>query len=139
MSHTLEQTRNKNPMWFYERNYMFLMSVFSEFFISGHLKSIFKNELITLSVERLENSRYTSLICLKVVFKKLPQIDSISMTIRIYHDAGLAEVIAYQNISRLVAPCLLQKINKEGDHKRQANLLLYEILSTCEKTILTIT
>ena len=30
MSHTLEQTRNKEPMWFFERNYSFLRELFPE-------------------------------------------------------------------------------------------------------------
>jgi len=55
------------------------------------------------------------------------------MTIRLYHDAEVADVISYQNITRLIAPYFSTKKETDKDHKRQANILLNELLSGCIK------
>ena len=133
LSHTLEQTRNQEPMWFFERNYSFLREVFPEIMelTSGVL--IYSDNLKVVKIKSLEVSRYTTLISLSLTFTECPQIPPVTMSIRLYHDAEVADVISYQNITRLIAPYFSVKKEADQDHKRQANILLYELLSGCVK------
>lgn len=131
MSHTLEQTRNKDPMWFFERNYSYLRDIFPGIIelYSGEL--VYRDNLKVVKIQCLEVSRYTTLISLSLTFVECPQIPPVEMTIRLYHDAEVADVISYQNITRLIAPYFSAKKETDQDHKRQANILLYELLSGC--------
>ena len=133
MSHTIEQTRNKEPMWFFERNYSFLSALFP---VIIELKSntlVYRDKLKVVKVNSLEVSRYTTLISLQLIFTEITEVAPVEMTIRLYHDAEVADVISYQNISRLVAPYFSNNKSVAENHKKQANILLYEILSSCVK------
>ena len=133
MSHTLEQTRNQQPMWFFERNYAFLREIFPEIIELNSETLIYRDNLKNVKIHCLEVSRYTTLISLSLTFTECPQIAPVEMTIRLYHDAEVADVISYQNISRLVAPYFSEEKDTDQNHKRQANILLYELLSGCAK------
>lgn len=133
MSHTLEQTRNKEPMWFFERNYSFLRDVFPEIIELDSDTLMYRDKLKLVKIKCLEVSRYTTLISLQLTFTQCPQIPSVEMTVRLYHDAEVADVVTYQNITRLVAPYFSKEKETDKDHKRQANILLYELLSGCIK------
>ena len=133
MSHTLEQTRNKDPMWFFERNYSYLRDIFPEIIELSSGVLVYRDSLKVVKIQCLEVSRYTTLISLNLVFTECPQIPPVEMTIRLYHDAEVADVVTYQNITRLIAPYFSAKKETDQDHKRQANILLYEILSGCVK------
>lgn len=104
VSHTLEQTRNKKPMWFFEHNYTYLRELFPELMELHSETLIYRDNLKLMKIKCLEISRYTTLISLNLTFIKCPQIPEIKMSIRLYHDAEVADVVTYQNISRLVAP-----------------------------------
>lgn len=133
MSHTLEQTRKKTPMWFFEHNYSYLRELFPELMGLYSETLIYKDKLKLVRIKCLEISRYTTLISLTLKFSKCPQIEPVEMSIRLYHDAKVADVVTYQNISRLVAPYFSTEKELDKDHKRQANILLYELLSGCIK------
>ena len=133
MSHTLEQTRNQQPMWFFERNYAFLRDIFPEIIELNSETLIYRDNLKNVKIHCLDVSRYTTLISLSLTFAECPQIAPVEMTIRLYHDAEVADVISYQNISRLVAPYFSEEKDTDQNHKRQANILLYELLSGCAK------
>ena len=133
MSHTLEQTRNKEPMWFFERNYSYLRAIFPEIMDLYSDALVYRDDLKVVKIHCLEVSRYTTLISLSLTFTECPQIAPVEMTIRLYHDAEVADVISYQNITRLVAPYFSNEKETDKDHKRQANILLYELLSGCMK------
>ena len=133
MSHTLEQTRNKKPMWFFEHNYSYLRELFPEIMELYSETLIYRDSLKLVKIKCLEVSRYTTLISLNLGFTRCPQIPSVEMSIRLYHDAEVADVVTYQNISRLVAPYFSTEKDTDKDHKRQANILLYELLSGCMK------
>ena len=133
MSHTLEQTRNKEPMWFFERNYSFLRDVFPEIIELDSDTLIYQDKLKLVKIKCLEVSRYTTLISLQLTFTQCPQIPPVEMTVRLYHDAEVADVVTYQNITRLVAPYFSKEKETDKDHKRQANILLYELLVGCIK------
>lgn len=129
MSHTLEQTRNKEPMWFFERNYMYLQEIFPEIIELSSDALVYRDNLKVVKLKCLEVSRYTTLISLNLTFTECPKIAPVEMTIRLYHDAQVADVVSYQNITRLVAPYFSAEKEKDENHKRQANILLYELLS----------
>lgn len=133
MSHTLEQTRNKKPMWFFEHNYSYLRELFPEIMELYSETLIYRDSLKLVKIKCLEVSRYTTLISLNLSFTRCPQIPPVEMSIRLYHDAEVADVVTYQNISRLVAPYFSTEKDTDKDHKRQANILLYELLSGCMK------
>lgn len=133
MSHTLEQTRNKEPMWFFERNYIYLRELFPEIMDLSSETLVYRDKLKSVKINCLEVSRYTTLISLNLIFTKCPQVPPVEMSIRLYHDAEVADVVTYQNISRLVAPYFSTEKDTDKDHKRQANILLYELLSGCMK------
>lgn len=131
MSHTLEQTRNKDPMWFFERNYSYLRSLFPEIIELNSNALIYDDKLKVVKIKCLEVSRYTTLVSLYLTFTECPQIERVEMNIRLYHDAEVADVVSYQNITRLVAPYFSNNKNGDDNHKKQANILLYEILTSC--------
>lgn len=133
MSHTLEQTRNKEPMWFFERNYVYFREVFPEIIELQSNTLVYRDNLKVVKICCLEVSRYTTLISLNLTFIECPQVLPVEMTIRLYHDAEVADVISYQNITRLIAPYFSTEKESDGNHKRQANLLLYDLLSGCVK------
>lgn len=133
MSHTLEQTRNKEPMWFFERNYSFLSALFPEIIELSSNTLVYRDKLKVVKIKSLEVSRYTTLISLHLTFSAYKEITPVEMTIRLYHDAEVADVVSYQNITRLVAPYFSSNKNVDENHKKQANILLYEILSSCVK------
>ncbi len=134
MSHTVEETRNQQPMWFFERNYSYFLQVFPDVMEmnTGEQCSLM-DKLKTVQLQCLEVSRYTTLLSLRLRFHQCPQLEPLYMQIRLYHDAAVADVIAHQNISRLVAPLFSENAQSSENHKRQANLLLYELLSGCIK------
>ena len=133
MSHTLEQTRNKEPMWFFERNYSFLRDLFPEIIELCSNTLVYRDKLKVVKIKSLEVSRYTTLISLHLIFTECTEIAPVEMTIRLYHDAEVADVISYQNITRLIAPYFSSNKCVDENHKKQANILLYEILSSCAK------
>ena len=133
MSHTLEQTRNTKPMWVFEHNYTYLREIFPEIMELYTETLIYRDTLKLVKIKCLEVSRYTTLISLNLTFVNSTQIPEIKMSIRLYHDAEVAEVVTYQNISRLIAPSFSTAKETDKDHKRQANLLLYELLADCIK------
>ncbi|MCK5721430.1 MAG: DUF1249 domain-containing protein [Gammaproteobacteria bacterium] len=133
MSHTIEQTRNKEPMWFFDRNYRYFREIFPGIIELSSGVLIYRDNLKRVKISCLEVSRYTTLISLGLTFTACPKIPPVTMTIRLYHDAEVADVISYQNITRLIAPYFSNEKETDANHKRQANLLLYELLSGCVK------
>jgi hypothetical protein len=116
-------------MWFFERNYAYLREVFPEIIELNSNAIIHRDNLKIVKIQCLEVSRYTTLISLSLTFIECPQIPPVKMTIRLYHDAEVADVVSYQNMIRLVAPYFSNKKETDENHKRQANILLYELLS----------
>lgn len=124
-------------MWFFERNYQYLGDLFPELIDCDSEILGYQDSFKKLRIQCLEVSRYTTLISLKLEFRQLAQVDPVNMTVRMYHDAEVADVVSYQNISRLIAPIFSAENNSMENHKRQANILLNEILSGCLKSRLT--
>jgi len=82
----------------------------------------------------VERCRYTLTMVLAEVFKgKL--VPEINMNVRLYHDAGMAEVITYQGFTRLLPKYRDLGRGKPSklEEKRQANLLLHDWLTSLLK------
>ena len=133
MSHTVEQTRDKKPMWVFESNYRYLGELFPEIIELNSGQLVYRDKLKTIKIRCLEVSRYTTLISLELDFIECPQVPPVGMRIRLYHDAQLADVVSYQDITRLIAPYFSDKVKNTENHKRQANILLNDLLSGCVK------
>ena len=125
MTHSIQQARNSNPMWFFERNYVMLTSMLDETNLLQHGSAGFEigNSLVELSV--VENTRYTELIRIEQCFTTdQAWLKKISFDVRLYQDAKLAEVINYQDKARFY---------HKPDDMRQGNLLLHDWLSMCTR------
>ena len=130
MSHTIAQTRRMNPMWFYEQNYLLLLAIIPGLKTPQLSAYTFDIGTIQMDISVTEISTYTCLLTLAINFEEYTQIAPIQMKVRIYQDAALAEVVAYQQIHQLTADFLLQpRPVMDVDNKRQANLLLHEALN----------
>ncbi len=101
MTHSIPQSRSRNPMWLYEHNYGLLRGLFPAFF-SGEQDCwqgrIGHQELCLRVVERF---RYTLTLDIHCRLRQHhPLLDDFVVSVRIYRDAGLAEVLDYQYLGR---------------------------------------
>jgi len=81
-----------------------------------------------VDIELLEHSRYTTTLALSRGFGE-PLVPDIAMTVRAYHDARVAEVVAYQGCDRLPPPYRVQGDSRYvRDERRQINRLLRQLL-----------
>lgn len=126
----------RNPIGLFEENYRLLLALlpdWEEGERSIQLRG--KQGSALLEVSLLEQARYTTSLVLNMPFSRgdlhLPQL---RMELRLYHDAQVAEVTAYQGCQRIPAP---YQIDRPGrwllDEKRQVNLLLHELLRFCQR------
>jgi len=136
LSHTITNTRQHSPMWVYEKNYACLVQLLPFLFEQHGLLRVCARHLNTrLAVSILEQCRYTQIVEIKQIFTEASQhLYGLSMKVRIYHDAQLAEVISYQGHSRILSkyPYPNQKMFHR-DEKRQANYLLNDWLDTMKE------
>ena len=133
MSHTITQLRQRSPMWVYEENYAFLVRLLPFLLENeGNLRVCARHLHAVMEIAILEQCPYTQTIEIKQIFKhKSPHLPGLSLKVRIYHDAQLAEVISYQGHSRILPKYTYP--NKQmfhRDEKRQANYLLNDWLAT---------
>lgn len=137
MSHTIAALRAKNPMWVYERNYALLVGMFSKlidqsvdevvtFYIPGRGET---------RVQVVERCRYTLTLVLAEAYGT-DAVPEISMQVRLYLDAHLVEVVAYQGFSDLLPKYMDLGKGKPQNHqeKHQANILLHDWLVSLQKS-----
>lgn len=133
MSHTIAQIRQRSPMWVYEKNYSFLVRLLP-FLMESHgaVRVCAKQFTAEMEITILEQCRYTQTIQIKQIFKhESPHLPGLSLKVRIYHDAQLAEVISYQGHSRILPKYSYpNKKMFHRDEKRQVNYLLNDWLAT---------
>ena len=108
MSHTIIHTRQRSPMWVYEKNYACLVQLLPFLFEQDGLMRVCARHLnARLAVSILEQCRYTQIVEIKQIFTEVSQhLRGLTMKVRIYHDAQLAEVISYQGHSRILSKYL---------------------------------
>lgn len=82
-----------------------------------------------LEIALREQSRYTTTVDLRHRFETDDLVPDVVMTVRVYHDARVAEVIAYQGCDRLPPPHAVHGNPRYvRDERRQVNHLLRQIL-----------
>ncbi len=122
-------------------NYMLLLKILAGKKNLGESRHFFISDFLAYTVTIKEVTRYTSVInfeqeSLSQSLKAIPGIVASSlhprMTIRLYHDARMAEVLATQDI-RHVKPRYDYPNNKmhQQDEKQQTNQFLNEWLHLC--------
>ncbi|MDH5179749.1 MAG: DUF1249 domain-containing protein [Gammaproteobacteria bacterium] len=136
MSHTISTIRARNPMWVYERNYRLLMGLFPTLW-SGEQSTgslSYSSQSGEMQIRVVERCRYTlSAVMTEAYRDRL--VPEIRMQVRLYIDANVAEVLAYQGASRLL-PGVLDLGNSTFtplEEKRHINLLLHDWLVAIQK------
>lgn len=120
-------------MWVFEENFRLLQRLLPELEQGGDrfVLNAAKGEALELLI--LERCRYTTMVSLSQPFaidgEWLPDL---SMQLRVYHDARVVEVAAYQGCHRIPAR---YQVASQGRHhkddKRQINFLLHDLLLYC--------
>lgn len=128
---TIAQVKNRhfhNQTRLHETNYLLLMQLLP------YLRELNENTRLSfgdhLRVEIRERSKYTTVLIIKLPMKYFqPLIPELMLTVRVYHDAKVAEATHFQGHGRFEAiysypNALLYHM----DEKHQANRLLQECL-----------
>jgi uncharacterized protein len=135
MSHSIAELRQQSPMWYFERNYIALMDMISAMDLIVHRHIQFDLAGDQLSLNLAEETRYTLLLNIRHRFSQLdPIVPELQFDVRVYLDARLAEVIAYQGIRYLLYKYPYpNKGMHHRDEKRQTNLMLFDWLCACSR------
>ena len=133
MSHTICKSSPRSPMWVFEQNFRLLQRLLPELEQGGDrfVLNAAKGEALELLI--LERCRYTTMVELSQPFaidgEWLPDL---SMQLRVYHDARVVEVAAYQGCHRIPARYQVESQGRHHkDDKRQINFLLHDLLLYC--------
>lgn len=131
MSHTINQSAGRTPLWVYEQNYRVLMKMMHEQLEKGtECVAHYENESMIIKATLLETCKYSQVIDLEeksTIASNL--LEGLRLKIRIYHDARVAEVIDYQGHYRIKAKYDYPNPNMYyPNEKRQVNQLLAEWL-----------
>lgn len=124
-------------MWLFEENYRLLQQLLPEMEAGGDRYVLVSDDEIQqpLEILILERCPYTTIISLtKPFFTDGVWMPDLRMQLRIYHDARVVEVAAYQGCHRIPARYQVDAHGKyHRDEKRQINLLLHELLRYCRR------
>lgn len=133
MSHTISKSSPRSPMWVFEENFRLLQRLLPELEQGADrfVLNAAKGEALELLI--LERCRYTTMVALSQPFaidgEWLPDL---SMQLRVYHDARVVEVAAYQGCHRIPARYQVESQGRHHkDDKRQINFLLHDLLLYC--------
>jgi uncharacterized protein YqiB (DUF1249 family) len=125
-----------NPIGLFEENYRLLQALLpepSEGESRFRMASARGGPLLQIHIQ--QRCPYTTILELAMPFDAGSlHLPDLHMQLRLYHDARVAEVAAYQGCGRLPAP---YQVNRHApflvDEKRQINLLLHELLHYCQR------
>jgi hypothetical protein len=122
-------------------NYMLLLKLQAGNVDENQQRRFFINDLLAYTIEVIEVTRYTSLITIiqdklitvrPDVVKELYSALHPKMTIRLYHDARMAEVISNQGITQIKPRYDYPNSGMhQQDEKQQINQFLNEWLHLC--------
>ena len=135
MTHSIKESRNKNPMWYFEHNYLVLSDMLDETQLLQHGIANFEVGMCPVELRIIEDTRYTLLIRIHQQFTSTAEyLSDIIFDVRLYQDAQLAEVLSYQGKARIQFKYTYPNENMfVPDEKRQGNLLLHDWLSMCSR------
>lgn len=117
----------------YERNYLQLMTVMPQVRKLERGVVLQVGQLGKLKLDVLEHSPFTSVVTLTYQLGQMDRwVKDPHITVRMYHDAKVAEVVAYQQ-HYYMRPWYhdMGEKRKASPEKRQVNLFLSEWLSHC--------
>lgn len=98
MSAVMRRTNANSLMWVFEANYDRLMKLIPRMPAVGEAVASSVDGMTDLHLEVVERSRYTTTISLTQYLRSEDKLlPDPYMRIRLYHDAKVAEVLAYQN------------------------------------------
>ena len=118
-----------------EANYRCLLELFPELHGTEEMSCHAAIDALSISVDIQDQTPYTTLICLLLDFHRPHELlPAKNFSVRLYHDAKVAEVINFQGHGRL-EPHYHYPNEKMYvcDEKRQLNRLLFETLLFCDK------
>lgn len=120
-------------MRLFEENYLLLRALMPEMRQGGRMSLESGSGERDLHVEVLECARYTTTLRLHKRFgRKRGTVPDLAMNVRAYHDAAVAEVLAYQGCDR-IPPAYMARGNHryQKDEKQQINEFLNQLLHYC--------
>lgn len=123
-------------MWVFEENYRLLQQLLPEMEAGGDCYRLAADDgAQALEVLILERARYTTFIELsKPFYMDGVWLPDLSMQLRLYHDAAMVEVVAYQGCQRIPSRLDVKPHDPyHRDEKRQVNQLLHELLRYCRR------
>lgn len=134
MSHTISRTRTGKPMRLFEENYLLLRALVPQMIHGERVALDSGGGRRDLDVEVVECARYTTTLHLRKRFARNDgvAVPDLSMKVRAYHDAAVAEVLAYQGCDRIPPSYLARGNNRyQTDEKQQINEFLNQLLHYC--------
>ena len=129
----VDRLAGPHPQWLFEENYQRLRCLLPEprsgvNYVLGHGPQ-------ALRVTVKEIGPYTSELVISAnQAGETGLTPPLHLKLRIYHDARLVEVVAYQNCANIPPPyAARQAMGMQRDERLQANRLLYELLQYCRQ------
>ena len=133
MTHTIRDYRNNRPMWVYEKNFRLLNNLCPDLDMENESICVCSEGSLEhlLHINVIERCPYTMTLKLQQNLLLPDQyVQKLTMYIRLYYDAQVAEVLKFQGFSCLFERC--DSTKKQGmmkNDKRQTNILLHDWLS----------
>ncbi len=115
-----------------ERNYVHLLAMLPDCDTAELTYRFTAGHGLTYRIQIIESARYTSTLLVEQISLSAPEYLKPAMTVRLYHDARMAEVISSQNAGALAPsyqyPNAKMRLRNE---KHMVNLFLTEWLHFC--------
>ena len=115
-----------------ERNYVHLLSMLPDCDTEELIYRFSAGKGLSYQIQIIESARYTSTLAIEQVDVATPDFMKPAMTVRLYHDARMAEVTSSQNAGALAPsyeyPNVKMRLRNE---KHMVNLFLTEWLHFC--------
>ncbi|MDX1811466.1 MAG: DUF1249 domain-containing protein [Gammaproteobacteria bacterium] len=125
----------KNSQKLYEANYRKLVSLLPDVEVFNHVTLGSENHAVSLTIDVLERTPYTVLLDIKSGLSQASEyLPGTRLQVRMYHDAGVAEVIMVQGKRNINSHYDYPNDDMHlPDEKRQGNRLLAEMLHFCQR------
>lgn len=115
-----------------ERNYVHLLNMLPDCDTADLSYGFTAGKGLSYRIQIIESARYTSTILVEQVNISTPGYLKPSMTVRLYHDARMAEVISSQNAGALAPSYDYPNAKmRQRNEKHMVNLFLTEWLHFC--------
>jgi hypothetical protein len=124
-----------HPLWLFEENYLLLRRLLPTLHSGARFVLESDTGRHALGVRVDECGPYTSLLVLTTGMAGEGQLPPpMTLRVRVYHDARLAEVIGYQDCVHIPPGYAARMADGfQRDERRQVNRLLHEVLQHCRR------